>query len=236
VRIDAAQSGRNKNTTATGFVAAERGVAVIESVFVLMILSMPLFGGLELSRAYSLKQSLDTGTYQAARDLALNPHDAQTLLSDSAISPANPARSLIYNELVRNIGAADAASFKIEQLCDDTVAEPNCKTVSMGFQQPFRIKASVKLNLGASTVPFVGGLVDHQLMSVAHGQAVEQYPSSSYQQPTTPGAARSSVRTRFRAGSCDRDGSRSTRWRPAQRSRFSTTFCVGTQPNAIDGQ
>jgi Flp pilus assembly protein TadG len=52
---------------------SNKGQASVEALLVLMILSLLIFGGIELSRGVAVRQALDSGSGAAARALSLDP-------------------------------------------------------------------------------------------------------------------------------------------------------------------
>jgi Flp pilus assembly protein TadG len=64
----------------------EKGQATLELLLVLFIIIPLLFGGFELVRAISIRHSLDSGAFLAARAISLNPNDiayAQSVVSST---------------------------------------------------------------------------------------------------------------------------------------------------------
>ena len=68
-----------------------RGQGTLEALFVLMVLILLVFGGLEVAQGVILKHALDVGTEKAARVLAINPSDYAT------------AESIIRDEVTGNL-------------------------------------------------------------------------------------------------------------------------------------
>ena len=52
---------------------AERGSTLVQTLLILPIFLMIVLGGYEIWRAYSVRESLRSGVYQATRYLSLNP-------------------------------------------------------------------------------------------------------------------------------------------------------------------
>ena len=61
------------STPRLGLSEDPRGQAAVESLLVLIILALVIFGGIELSRGVAVRQALDSGAGAAVRALALDP-------------------------------------------------------------------------------------------------------------------------------------------------------------------
>ncbi len=59
-------------------VADERGQGSVETLFILMVLVVTLFGAFELGQGVMLKHALDVSTEKGARLLSINPADFTT--------------------------------------------------------------------------------------------------------------------------------------------------------------
>lgn len=77
---------------------------MVELLLVLMILTLVIFGGIELSRGVALRQALDSGTAAAVRALSLNPAETsfaqglvQSGVEENVIGGEAPARLQIYD-------------------------------------------------------------------------------------------------------------------------------------------
>ncbi len=133
-----------------GFWRDKRGVATIELTFALAILSMLFFGSLELSRAYSVEHSLDTGTYRAARYLSYNPNDLAG------------ATAIVRDEVRNSLGGSLANQVQV------SVDMP-----SASFQSVFTVRASVPY-APLTSVPFV--TIGSRVLVGQHSQSIERYP------------------------------------------------------------
>ncbi|TAK36109.1 MAG: pilus assembly protein [Chloroflexota bacterium] len=134
----------------SGFIRDRRGVATIELTFAVVILSMLLFGALELSRAYSVKHALGTGAYQAARYLSYNPTDHAR------------AETIVRDEVRMSLGGGLADQVSI------AVAMP-----SGNFQSVFTVEATVHY-VPLTPVPFVS--LGSRTLVGRHSQTIERYP------------------------------------------------------------
>src|SRR3990170_583592 len=130
-----------------GFVRDRRGVVTLELTFAVAILSMLLFGALELSRAYSVKHAMDTGTYQAARYLSYNPTDLAR------------AEAIVRDEMRLSLGGSLADQVSV------SVTMPSSR-----FQSLLTVQATVPY-APLTTVPFVS-LGSHTLVG-RHSQTIE---------------------------------------------------------------
>ncbi len=72
---------------------AHHAQATLEMLVVLIVLVPLLFGGIELARAISLRHSLDSGAFTAARVISLTPDDLTT------------ARSIVQDSVTQNVFA-----------------------------------------------------------------------------------------------------------------------------------
>ena len=133
-----------------GFLRDRRGVATIELTFAVIVMSMLFFGALELSRAYSVKHSLDTGTYRAARYLSYNPDDWAG------------AAAIVRDEVRSSLGASLASQTRV------AVDMP-----SSAFQSVFTVRATVPY-VPLTSIPFVA--LGTRPLTGQHSQTIERYP------------------------------------------------------------
>ncbi|MBU0491898.1 MAG: pilus assembly protein [Chloroflexi bacterium] len=127
----------------------ERGSISIEFLLALLGLVLLGFGLFEIGRALSIKQALDTGTYNAARCLSLDPDDWAT------------AEALIRAELQDSILGRDYA--------DDFVWTPHVG--SGAFGTVLTVEAYVDYVLDVPLLS-LGGV----RLYAAHRQPIERYP------------------------------------------------------------
>jgi hypothetical protein len=80
----------------------KRGATLVQTVVILPILVLVVFGGFEVWKVMSVKQSLTSGTSEAARYLSFNPDGKDQAEED-----------IIYEELLNN------------DLIDPTLLDPN---------------------------------------------------------------------------------------------------------------
>lgn len=128
----------------------ERGTATIEAVFIIIIVTMLLFGGIEFARAYSIKHSLDAGVYRAARYLSLHPDDLTT------------ATRIVRRQVELNLGGGVAGQVNV------TVDMP-----STAFGSEFTVSASVPWS-PITPIPYL--IVQGKTLHAAHTQIIERYP------------------------------------------------------------
>ena len=134
----------------SGFSGDRRGVATMELTFAVAILSMLFFGALELSRAYSVKHSLDTGTYRAARYLSYNPEDLAR------------AEAIVRDEVRGSLGGS---------LADQVTVSVEMPDAS--FQSAFTVQARAPYS-PLTPIPFV--TLGNRVLVGQHSQAIERYP------------------------------------------------------------
>lgn len=134
----------------SGFFRDRRGVATIEMTFAVLIMAMLFFGALELSRAYAVKHSLDSGTYRAARYLSYKPDDLAT------------ATAIVRDEVRGGLGSslADQVTVSVEM-------------PSTSFQSVFTVRASVPY-APLTPIPFVA--LGSPTLAGQHSQTIERYP------------------------------------------------------------
>lgn len=133
-----------------GFWRDRRGVATIELTFAVVIMAVLLFGALELSRACSVKHSLDVGAYRAARYLSYKPEDL------------TGAMAIVRDEVRSSLGSslADQVTVSVEM-------------PSPSFQSVFTVRATV-CYAPLTPIPFVN--LGNRTLAGQHSQAVERYP------------------------------------------------------------
>lgn len=153
-----------------------RGQATAESTFVLMVLALTLFGGFEIARGLSLKHSLDSGAYLAARWWSYQPR------LDEVTRQA--AETLVRQEVERNVGAPSAAGVRV-RICGAAQPSP-CPAHGAGlddrggagvpFTTAFRVDAEVPFGTAdGRPLPFLGSVLPGRLRA-GHAQTVEKYP------------------------------------------------------------
>jgi Flp pilus assembly protein TadG len=101
-----------------------RGQAALEVLVALAVLLPVIFGGIEFSRAISVRQSLSDGVYLAARSISLSP----TNLSN--------ARSLVSRSLTTDIfgsSGIDNSSVNLGSVSWDTTACANAPVIGCTF-------------------------------------------------------------------------------------------------------
>lgn len=129
---------------------SERGSVSIETVFYIIIFAVTFFGGVELARGIALRHALDTGTWEAARYLSINPGDWA--------GADNVIRQSVSNS---PLGSAYASQVSV------SVNMP-----SSAFSSPFSVQASVPYRV---TIPLVGTL-NQRTIQTEHTLRIEAYP------------------------------------------------------------
>lgn len=130
------------------------GTATAETLFSAILLVLLLFAGFELSKAVSIKHSLDVGVYRAARYLSLN-------------SDVDQAREIIWREIEMN-GLGHLYS---EGQVKGAVTFPLGNPASKGFGEEFAVRCVLPYQ---APVPFMN-LTSRPLV-VEHRQMVERFP------------------------------------------------------------
>jgi len=138
----------------------ERGQSVLELLLALLILIPLVFGGIELSRGVDIRQSLESGTFIAARGLSLEPDGWSWALSTIQSS---------LNTNVLGGGSVSAATVKIYN--DNGTEITSSALNALTFGSPFRLESTVTYT---PDIPIVGGIPI--TIRVSHRSLVERYP------------------------------------------------------------
>jgi hypothetical protein len=85
--------------------ASERGATMVQWMLILPIFLMIVLGGYEVWKAYSVRESLRSGTYQAARYLSINPDTGDWLgtVRDDFIVPELANNGLVGEEIAQQV-------------------------------------------------------------------------------------------------------------------------------------
>ena len=138
----------------------ERGQSVLELLLVLLILVPLLFGGIELSRGVDIRQSLESGTFIAARGLSLEPENWGW------------AMSTIQSSLNTNVLGGGSVSAPTVKIYNDNGTEITPAALNaLAFGSPFRLQSTVTYT---PDIPIVGGIPI--TIRVSHRSLVERYP------------------------------------------------------------
>jgi len=138
----------------------ERGQSVLELLLALLILIPLVFGGIELSRGVDIRQSLESGTFIAARGLSLEPDEWGWALSTIQSS---------LNTNVLGGGSVSAATVKIYNDNGTEITPTALNT--MAFGSPFRLESTVTYT---PDIPIIDGIPI--TIRVSHRSLVERYP------------------------------------------------------------
>lgn len=86
-------------------VAAEEGASLIQSLVILPILLLVVLGGYQVWKAHSARESLRSGTYQAARYLSLNPDVSNwpNTVRDDFVVPELVNNGLVGREVAEQV-------------------------------------------------------------------------------------------------------------------------------------
>ncbi len=138
----------------------ERGQSVLELLLALLILIPLVFGGIELSRGVDIRQSLESGTFIAARGLSLEPENWGW------------AMSAIQSSLNTNVLGGGSVSAPIVKIYNDNGAEITPAALNaLAFGSPFRLQSTVTYT---PDIPIIGGIPI--TIRVSHRSLVERYP------------------------------------------------------------
>ena len=142
-------------------ISDERGQGSVEILFLILILALLFFGGIELSQGVLLKHALDVGTEKAARLLSVNPADYGV------------AEDLIRDEVDGNLlgrGYGDRVTVGLYDA--DTMASiAPSDLAAAGFSYRFVVRTEVPWEV---SVPFLP--LGTKMMTVEHQGLVERFP------------------------------------------------------------
>jgi Flp pilus assembly protein TadG len=137
---------------------SEKGQAAVETLLVLMILVLVIFGGIELSRGVAIRQALDSSAGAAVRALSLDP------------SQWNYAKNLIQEGTNQNVmGANVGTSLQVF----DAAGTPRSSAWLSGspFGTTFILEVSAPFQ---ADIPFLSEPVI--TIRVQHWGIVERFP------------------------------------------------------------
>jgi hypothetical protein len=136
----------------------QNGQAAVEALLVLMVFTLVIFGGIELSRGVAIRQALDSSTGAAVRTLSLDP------------SQWGYAKDLIQNESNQNVmGTQITTTFQVL----DASGTPRSSAWLSGspFGTTFILEASAPFQ---ADIPFLAEPA--MTIRVQHWGIVERYP------------------------------------------------------------
>ncbi len=83
----------------------QRGSTLVQTLLILPIFLLIVIGGYEIWKARSVKESLRSGTYQAARYLSLNPDTADWIgtIRDDFVVPELANNGLVGEDVAREV-------------------------------------------------------------------------------------------------------------------------------------
>ena len=137
-----------------------RGIGAVELLFVVLLLSLLLFGAVEIGRVISLKHSLDVGVARAARGLSISPDRwdwAQTVVKDEV------------DDNMLGSGYGDQVSFTLKDGNKAAISAAHLNAMSFG--QEFYLYAEAPFEL---SIPFMS--TEDLTVSSQHGGHIERYP------------------------------------------------------------
>jgi len=140
------------------FVGDITGQAAVESLLVLMILALVIFGGIELSRGVAIRQALDSSTAAAVRALSLDPEQWRYV------------RDLVREQTDQNVMGADVET-RLQILDGDGTPRNSAWLAASSFGTPFMLEASAPFQ---ADIPFLSEPV--VTIRVRHWGIVERYP------------------------------------------------------------
>lgn len=141
------------------FLREERGQGTAEVLFVILVLTLLLFGAVELARGVFLKHALDVATEKAARVLSINPADYAF------------AESLIRAEVSGSVGGyGDRVTVRLRDAATGAEISP-ADLDAAGFGFRFVVEAEVPWQ---PSIPFLSNPA--RVLSAMHFGIVERFP------------------------------------------------------------
>ena len=136
----------------------QNGQASIEALLMLMLLSLLIFGGIELSRGVAIRQALDSGTGAAVRALSLDP------------TQWSFASGVVQQEIHQNVmGAGPAITVQVYDSAN--TLRSSAWLSGSPFGTSFILEASAPFQ---ADIPFLPDNV--LIIRVRHWGIVERYP------------------------------------------------------------
>lgn len=143
------------------FLREERGQGTVETLFVVLVLMLLLFGAIELAQGVFVKHALDVATEKAARVLSINPADysyAEGLI-----------RSEVNGSVLGN-GYGDRAVIRLRDAGTWTEISP-ADLDAAGFGYRFAVEAEVSWQ---PAIPFLSNPA--RVLRAMHFGIVERFP------------------------------------------------------------
>lgn len=142
-------------------IRGENGQGTVETLFVVFVLMLLLFGSIELSRGIFLKHALDVATEKAARVLSINPSDYDY------------AEELIRTEVngsVLGSGYGDQVVVRLlDAMSQAEISSADLSTANFGYR--FVVRAEVPWQ---PSIPFLSN--PSRVLSAMHFGIVERFP------------------------------------------------------------